>query len=44
MLENFRQAGEVVFRCSLVSGMTVVVVNLRNMVASGWAILIKFEE
>ena len=44
MLEKFRQAGEVVGRWSLVSGMTVVVVHLRNMVASGWAILIKFEE
>ena len=38
------QTGEVVGSWSMVTGMTVMVVHFRNMVASGWAILIKFEE
>ena len=32
--------GEVMGSWSMVTGMTVVVVHFRNMVASGWAILI----
>ena len=40
-IDRVRQTGEVMGSWSMVTGMAVVVVYFRNMVASGWAILIK---